>query len=62
MKTAAVPAFIRLGCVVLRVRLRFAIPVCLARRGQVTRPQGKPVDGPFGVRDLPTAPRRSPSA
>lgn len=33
-----------------------------ARSGQVTRPQDEPVDGPFGVRDLPTSPRCSPSA
>jgi hypothetical protein len=29
----------------------------LARRGQVTCPQVKPVDSPCGVRDLTTAPR-----
>ena len=57
---------IRLGCVVLRGRLRrhehaAPHPAARAHRGQVTRPQGKPVDGPFGVRDLPTAPRRLPS-
>jgi hypothetical protein len=57
---------LRLGCVVQRARLRRGehAPAhsrrlaARARRGQVTRPQGKPVDGPFGVRDLPTAPRR----
>ena len=27
-----------------------------ARRGQVTRPHDEPVDGPCGVRGLPTAP------
>jgi len=30
-----------------------------ARRGQTTRPQDKPVDGPCGVRGFPTAPRPS---
>jgi hypothetical protein len=58
---------LRLGCVVQRARLRRAEqpadhpagrPAARARRGQVTCPQGKPVDSPFGVRDLPTAPRR----
>ena len=33
-----------------------------ARRGQATRPQDEPVDGPCGVRGLPTAPRHSPAA
>jgi hypothetical protein len=33
-----------------------------ARRGQATRPQDKPVDGPYGVRGLTTAPRPMPSA
>ena len=33
-----------------------------ARRGQTTHPQCVPVDGPCGVRGLPTAPRLPPTA
>jgi hypothetical protein len=33
-----------------------------ARRGQITCPQDEPVDSHCVVRDLPTAPRSTPSA
>lgn len=33
-----------------------------ARRGQIACPQDEPVDSHFVVRDLPTAPRSTPTA
>ena len=38
-----------------QVRLRLVLD--LARRGQAICPQDEPVDSPFGVHGLPTAPR-----
>ena len=45
-----------------RKTLGGSLETCDARRGQATRPQDKPVDGPYGVRGLTTAPRPMPSA
>ena len=39
-------------------KVKTSLVIDLARRGQAICPQGKPVDSPFGVHGLPTAPRR----